>query len=289
MLIYLLGSSFVFLFFAVFLIRSKSKKDKKNDYRTARVMKHDHRVAYLEPSLTPSNESQNAEASADPLVDSVVSDIETKESSDDILGLSVSPEVLDSKSEDASQHESEQRDELRDSAHPETDSVSLEESSYVDSENPSDEDTTLPEFIILYLRASEDKPYGGYELLQALLSNGLRYGKHNIFHQFDSNTARAKILFSLSSAIQPGTFDLPKMGGYSTPALSLFFKPEEVENPMKVFESMLNTAGQLSEDLGGKVLCADRELLTKEKVRDICLRIHRHEKHVSNLDLFIDA
>ena len=67
-------------------------------------MKHDHRVAYLEPSLTPSNESQNAETSADPLVDSVVSDIETKESSDDILGLSVSPEVLDSKSEDASQH-----------------------------------------------------------------------------------------------------------------------------------------------------------------------------------------
>ena len=40
---------------------------------------------------------------------------------------------------------------------------------------------TPREFIVLTLLAKPDLPYTGYELLQALLAVGLRFGKMNVF------------------------------------------------------------------------------------------------------------
>jgi cell division protein ZipA len=141
-------------------------------------------------------------------------------------------------------------------------------------------------FISLYLQAPEDNVYTGYELLQAILSTGLRYGEHSIFHFFDGNSAQGLPLFSLSSAISPGTFDLPNMGGFSTKALSFIMNVSKLDDPLAVFEKMLHVASQLREGLGGILLSAQCEELTKEHVRESCMKINSYIQNKNNLDLF---
>ncbi len=123
--------------------------------------------------------------------------------------------------------------------------------------------------LMLYLMAPEHQPYNGYELLQALLSAGLRYGKMQIFHRHEQKTGRGDVIFSLASATSPGTFELPKMGGFSCTGLVLFFESAKVKNPRKALEIMIDTASQLAEDLGGDILDEHRHLLTEEKISEI--------------------
>ncbi len=122
------------------------------------------------------------------------------------------------------------------------------------------------DLIVMSVIADEGRPYTGYELLQALLSAGLRFGKMGIFHRHEEVNGRGEILFSLASAVEPGTFELPKMGGFSTLGLTLFMQLSALKDPMKAFEIMLNTARELVSDLGGSIFDDQRQMLTEEKI-----------------------
>lgn len=54
-----------------------------------------------------------------------------------------------------------------------------------------------PKPVVLYLM-SEDVAYGGYELLQALLACGLRFGDKNIFNFYDKENP-THVLFHCAS------------------------------------------------------------------------------------------
>lgn len=166
-----------------------------------------------------------------------------------------------------------------------TDDTSMEESK-PDNLPPVKTFSEEEALVTFHLTALESRPFHGYELLQAILSSGFRYGEMNIFHRYEKKTNKGATLFSLVSSEKPGTFDLPKMGAFKTYGLSLFMDLNKVPDPMKAFEMMLHAAGQLTDDLGGRVLNSNRELLTKEMVRDVCLKIRRVESSKVNLDLF---
>ncbi len=142
-----------------------------------------------------------------------------------------------------------------------------------------------PPIITFHVMAMQDRPYTGYELLQAILSVGMRYGKHRIFHRHQETTGRGKVLFSLASVTRPGFFDLPKMGAFSTVGLSLFFKANNVDDPLAVYELMLQTSGQLVEDLGGRVLEERHQLLTPAIVIEQRRRLREYMdcQHVPDL------
>lgn len=118
--------------------------------------------------------------------------------------------------------------------------------------SPVKKKTQVPQVLTVNVVA-KDGEFVGYELLQALLSNGLRFGKMKIFHREN--------LFSLASMMKPGTFDMQKMGSFATRGLSLFTVLNEVPDPLKAFDSMLETAYALADDLNGDILDAQRELL----------------------------
>ena len=140
----------------------------------------------------------------------------------------------------------------------------------------------IPDVISVHLRALPDKPYTGYELLQALLSGGMRFGQGGFFYRHEKKTGTGPILFSLASCTKEGTFDLSTMGGFSCKGLILFMRPKEVQEPVKVFELMLETADQLIHDLDGDVLNDRQQLLTKEDVLALHGRLQRYV-HASQL------
>lgn len=141
----------------------------------------------------------------------------------------------------------------------------LDEQSEIPRDNCPPSEPPVP-VITFYLIAKQNRPYTGYELLQSILASGLRYGRMSLFHRYANSNGQGDVLFSLASATAPGTFDLAKMGGFSTTGLALFFKIDKVADPFAAYEMMLQTAGQLVEDLGGQVLDDSQNVLTPQTV-----------------------
>lgn len=143
----------------------------------------------------------------------------------------------------------------------------------------------IPDVISVNLRALIDNPYSGYELLQALLSAGMRFSNTGLFYRHEKKTGTGSVLFSLASCTKEGTFDLSAIGGFSCKGLILFMKPKEVQDPVKVFELMLETADQLIHDLGGDVLNDGQQLLKKEDVLQIHQQLQRYVQACQTVSL----
>jgi cell division protein ZipA len=114
--------------------------------------------------------------------------------------------------------------------------------------------------------AEKGHPFGGYDLLQAILDSGLRHGERQIFHRYDSKEP-TKILFSLASIAKPGTFSLESIGSFSTPGLIFIFEIDRTPELLNSFELLLETARQLSDDLGADLLDDQRQPLSTEKIQ----------------------
>jgi cell division protein ZipA len=115
----------------------------------------------------------------------------------------------------------------------------------------------IDNYIILQLMAHNLRPFQGYELIQTLTSAGFHYGKMNIFHFYANPLTKKELLFSLASAIEPGTFDLSNTGEIVCPGLCLFMSIYKVKSVLAAFDLMWETAQILTQDLGG-ILC-DRQ------------------------------
>lgn len=126
----------------------------------------------------------------------------------------------------------------------------------------STEDKTDNPITILHVIAKKGKTFAGYELLQIILSSGLRFGDMNIFHYYQNPEAQENVLFSLASATEPGIFDLAKMDTFSCKGLSLFMqKTGDEEEDKTRYTHMLETAAHLAEDLGGLLLNSQKQLV----------------------------
>jgi FtsZ-interacting cell division protein ZipA len=129
------------------------------------------------------------------------------------------------------------------------------------------------DLVVLYVMARPGKTFVGYELLQALSAAGLQYGDMNIFHQYASETdatQKQKILYSLASATEPGTFDLSEMGGVQCSGLCLFMDTKQIDHPIAAFEQMIVTVKQLADDLDGIAQEQRHEPLTEQ-----CISVYR--------------
>lgn len=144
-----------------------------------------------------------------------------------------------------------------------------------------------PDYVVaVYLLAKEGETYSGYELLQALLSAGLRYGDRSIFHRHTHKDGHGDVLFHCASATSPGTFDLSKMGSFSGRGICLFFSANEVNEPLVAFDCLMETLDQLVDDLGGKVLDQKRLPFTRETLMQHRQYLRSIENNKTTVDMF---
>jgi cell division protein ZipA len=162
--------------------------------------------------------------------------------------------------------------------------------------NPASADTPPPppppkalplEREILFLRAPPGRPYSGYELLQCLLTCGLRFGENHIFHRYEHHPDGQVILFSVAAATKNGELKPADMGDFNCPGLSLFITLNNHVYPSVNFELMLDTARQLMEDLGGALLDENQAPLIPEKIQQIREKIKRFETSQQTMELFV--
>lgn len=156
-------------------------------------------------------------------------------------------------------------------------------------EDPSLPKPQLPsKVLVIYLMAKSGKRFVGYELLQALIATGLRFGKMQIFHRYESSNGKGPILFSVASAVKPGTFDIGRMGTFSCPGLTLFMDTKCTAIPRIAFEALLTVAYQLAEDLNGDLFDANREPWTMEHEEAYWTMINQCEQEQMSLDLPVE-
>lgn len=121
--------------------------------------------------------------------------------------------------------------------------------------------------VMMFLLAKENRQFAGYDLLQALLSAGLRYGDGQLFHRHQYPNGQGPVLCSLAAATASGVFDMQNIGAFSARGLCLFMQASKNQAiDAERFAIMLDTARQLSESLDCFLLDDKRKPLSDESI-----------------------
>lgn len=123
----------------------------------------------------------------------------------------------------------------------------------------------------LNLKAPEGKHFTGEQLVIHFNRAGLRFGQFDIFHYED--------VFSLASAFEPGTFDLNRLDNFKTSALTFFMETAHLDDVREGFETMLDTAQHLAEQLRADLFDEKWQPLTENALDQYYDKIDQHCEH----------
>lgn len=139
--------------------------------------------------------------------------------------------------------------------------------------------TTRPEpkvsSLMVFLLAKENRQLAGYELLQTVLTAGLRFGEGDLFHRHQNPNGQGPVLCSLAAATETGVFDLQNIGAFRARGLCLFMQASG--NPTIDTERLsilLDTAKLLSDGLDTLLLDDKRRPLTDAGIERYYQLIH---------------
>ena len=127
------------------------------------------------------------------------------------------------------------------------------------------------ELLVLNVLAPTGTVYHGRSLVEAMQSQGLKYGDMNIFHRIDQKS-KSK-LFSVANALEPGTFDLSDLENVKSSGVTFFMQLPSPNDPSVIFDLMLNTARNLVLELGGSLKDEQLSVLTGQTVEHMRQRI----------------
>ena len=116
--------------------------------------------------------------------------------------------------------------------------------------------------------------FNGQDILKVVDEIGLQPGEMQILHRYAPGSR--KVLFSAANLVEPGSFPLDSMEGFSTPGLTLFAKLPGPLDGMKVYSAMLDAARRLAESLGGGLQDETHSDLTKQTIEHTRAEILEH-------------
>jgi cell division protein ZipA len=105
----------------------------------------------------------------------------------------------------------------------------------------------------------------GAKLLEALLAESLQHGKYSVFHRLHTD---GSIVFSVASMVEPGTFEIEKMGESLYPGITMFTQLPGPVPGMHALNEVIACARRLQANLGG----------TLQDERGVPLTVHRIER-----------
>jgi cell division protein ZipA len=126
--------------------------------------------------------------------------------------------------------------------------------------------------ITLRIVARNHASFAGDDLALSLRGIGLRHGKFGIYHRHDGND-EGKIIFSVASLVEPGSFDLENLKAQEIPGISLFMVLPGPVDGAQAFDLMMVAARALSQSLNadlldesGSTLSIQRERYMREEI-----------------------
>jgi cell division protein ZipA len=138
----------------------------------------------------------------------------------------------------------------------------------VDAESEVEPNAPEREQKIITLRivARNNSSFAGDELALSLRGIGLRHGKFGIYHRHDGND-ESKIIFSVASLVEPGSFDLKNLKSQEIPGISLFMVLPGPIDGAQAFDLMMVAARALSQSLDAELLDESGSTLSIQRER----------------------
>ncbi|MCF6218620.1 MAG: hypothetical protein L3J62_08640 [Gammaproteobacteria bacterium] len=112
---------------------------------------------------------------------------------------------------------------------------------------------SLPAVIALHIVAKQGD-FAGADLVKAANLAAMRYGEMEIFHFLGAT--QGAITFSMANMLEPGTFDLDNLNGFTTPGVLLFMESDLQDDLATSLNSMAKVARNICERLDAQ-LCDD--------------------------------
>lgn len=126
--------------------------------------------------------------------------------------------------------------------------------------------------ITLRVVARNHSSFAGDDLALSLRGIGLRHGKFGIYHRHDGND-ESKVIFSVASLVEPGSFDLENLKSQKIPGISLFMVLPCPIDGAQAFDLMMVAARALTQSLNadlldesGSTLSIQRERYMREEI-----------------------
>jgi cell division protein ZipA len=120
--------------------------------------------------------------------------------------------------------------------------------------------------VSLYVVASRSFVLRGEAIRRAAERAGLEYGEMQVYNRIVERNGKRHVLFSLASAVQPGTLDIDDSPGFTTPALALFMRLPGPLEGLKAFNVMLDCAQRLAVDLDCELRDEARSILSNQTI-----------------------
>jgi len=137
----------------------------------------------------------------------------------------------------------------------------------------------VPQKIILINIIAKKGEFDGESIVRAATEVELQAGEMNIFHRHDAEHAN-RVLFSMASMVEPGSFPFADMTDFSSPGLTLFAQLPGPRDGLAVYSDMLFTGERLAVMLGGELHDEKRNLLTKQWIEHTRAGILEHRRQV---------
>ena len=153
--------------------------------------------------------------------------------------------------------------------------------------SPGAQDTGRELLIVLTVVTHDERNIAGPVIREALGAFDLEPDPQGMFNHYGNRRGTARVpVFSVSSILEPGVFDLEAMDRVSTPGLCLFMRRPGPLPATVAFDLMLDVGTRLARSLGA-VLCDDQRCrLTVQATQALRERVvHfalRHERGVSD-------
>lgn len=134
-----------------------------------------------------------------------------------------------------------------------------------------------PEVVLIVTVVAKDSYLDGAALKQVVEACGMEFGDMDVFHRFEDGKDKGAIQFSMTNAVNPGTFDIATMAQSSTPGVSFFMSMDEPLDAKNALDCMLATAETVANHLNGNLLDDDRSVLRPQTKAHYKERIRIHE------------
>ncbi len=139
---------------------------------------------------------------------------------------------------------------------------------------------SVPSKIIQINLVCRKLPFSGLRIESACREVELVVGDMQIYHRYDRSGRKPKVLFSLANMLEPGHFPLGKMGGFSTPGLTLFAQLPGPRDSLAIFSDMLFTAERLAAVLDGDLQDETHSVLTRQTIEHTREQILEHRRQI---------
>lgn len=143
---------------------------------------------------------------------------------------------------------------------------------------PPKEQAPVEEVLVIIVTARDESGFHGSALMQSVMESGLRFGDMHIFHRHESMSGNGDVLFSMSNALKPGTFDMDTLDDSRVRAVSFFMGLPGPRHPKQALDLMIAAARKMAHELGGDLKDDQRSVLTAQTIEHYRQRIAEFER-----------